>query len=226
MRRAAGFTLIELLVTMLIGGIILLALLGLVDASQSLYRTDTARAAVNQDVSVALTALTNDTREAGERMPRDVPALEVTGAADARVLTVRRNLVDVVLPVCKDLKAGSSADVVFVSSPGNSPGKKLPASCKSSSSEINFDVWKQYRLDQGGTVRVYVFNPKTGGGESFIYDREDNSGQHLHRASGKWQRDYPTEDEPRVYIIEERVYARDAATNTLTLAQDGGCPPA
>ncbi|WP_165953413.1 prepilin-type N-terminal cleavage/methylation domain-containing protein [Deinococcus sp. S9] len=217
-RGAAGFTLVELLVVLLLASVVMTALLTMVLSSLTLYRTDTARAAVNQDVSVALTVITNDARQAGERMTRDAPALEVSGPVTARTLTVRRSLLDVVLPVCKDIRSGSSADVVFVSQPGKGNGGsgKLPDSCKASSDEVDFASWKAYRLAHGGSVNAYIYNPKTGRGENFDYDAEDGSGQHIHRGGGKWVNDYPVEDAPRVYLLEQLTYALQGGVLSLT----------
>lgn len=218
-----GFTLVELLVVMALSGILLTALLGMVFSAQKLYQNDTARAAVNQDVSVALNSLSNDGRQAGERMNSDFVALTVTGDSLSRVLTLRRGLLDVVLPVCKEIKAGSNTDVVFVSKNGGGGGS-FPANCKNNSSEAGLDTWKAYRLAQGGSVMAYLYNPKTKIGESFTYDAEDGSGQHIHKSSGKWKNDYPVADEPRVYILEELKYFLQ--DDTLYLAENGGDPQA
>ncbi|MFB9993115.1 PilW family protein [Deinococcus oregonensis] len=217
--QADGFTLVELLVVMALSGIIMTALLGMVFSAQKLYQNDTARAAVNQDISVALNSLSNDGRQAGERMTSDFVALTVTGDPLSRVLTLRRGLLDVVLPVCKEVKAGTNTDVVFVSKNGGGSGS-FPANCKDDSNESGLGIWKAYRLAQGGSVNAYIYNPKTKIGETFTYDAEDGSGQHLHKSSGKWLNDYPTEDEPRVYMLEELKYFLQA--NVLYLAENGG----
>lgn len=203
-----GFTLTELLIAMAIGGIIMTALLQLVFSAQRLYQTDSARTAVNQNASVALTAMTNDLRQAGERLTRDFPALSVDGPAGQERVTMRRSVLDAVLPVCKDVKGGTATDVVFVSKEDKGKGKSgtLPPNCKDSSAEVGFNEWIAYRKAQGGTVDAFIYDPVTGLGETFVYDAEDGSGQHIHRGGGKWLNDYPVENKPRVYMMEQVSY--------------------
>jgi prepilin-type N-terminal cleavage/methylation domain-containing protein len=211
--QTQGFTLVELLIVMALGGLLLTALLQLVLSSQRLYQADSARAAINQDVSVAIAAISNDVRQAGERLTADFPAVQVAGASGQRSITVRRSVLDVVLPVCKDIKSGTATDVVFVSKKGN--GGSLPASCKEDSSEVGFNAWVSYRKANGGTVDAYLFDPVTGLGETFSYDAEDNSGQHIHKGPGKWLNNYPVVNQPRVYILEETTYAQDGTSIML-----------
>lgn len=211
--QTQGFTLVELLIVMALGGLLLTALLQLVLSSQRLYQSDSARAAINQDVSVAIAAISNDVRQAGERLTADFPAVQVAGASGQRSITVRRSVLDVVLPVCKDIKSGTATDVVFISKKGN--GGSLPASCKEDSSEVGFNAWVSYRKANGGTVDAYLFDPVTGLGETFSYDAEDNSGQHIHKGPGKWLNNYPVVNQPRVYILEETTYAQDGTSIML-----------
>lgn len=219
--RTAGFTLVELLVAMALGGVLIAALLSVVSSSQRLYAVDTARGSVNQDVSVALTAITNDVRELGEQMNSDFPALQVTGPALSRVVTIRRNLLDVVLPVCKDIKAGSNTDVVFISKNG---GGSTSAACQSTSMAEGFQKWIDYRVSHGGSVNIYIYDPVTKLGENMIYDAEDNSGQHIHKTGVKWLNDYPSVNNPRVYILEQHAYSLSGTT--LFLADGTGAPQA
>ena len=212
--HTSGFTLVELLIVMALGGLLLTVLLQLVLSSQRLYQSDSARAAINQDVSVAIAAISNDVRQAGERLSADFPAVQVTGAAGKRSITVRRSVLDIVLPVCKDIKSGTATDVVFVSKKGGGGGS-LPANCKEDSSEVGFDAWINYRKANGGTVDAYLYDPVTGLGELFSYDAEDGSGQHLHKGPGKWLNNYPVVNQPRVYILEETTYTQDGSLVTL-----------
>lgn len=211
--RTQGFTLVELLVVIALGGLLITALLDLVLSSQRLYQADTARAAINQDVSVAIAAISNDVRQAGERLSADFPAISVRGAAGARSITVRRSLLDAVLPVCETIKGGSSDDNVFITRNGNKGS--LPAACKDNASEVGFGTWIKYRQDNGGKVDAYLYDPVTGLGEVFVYDAEDGSGQKLHKGSGKWVNSYPIANEPRVYLLEETTYAQSGSVLTL-----------
>lgn len=209
----AGLTLTELLVTMAVGTIVISAVLGLVSGAQRLYQVDSARAAVNQNASVAVAALTNDLRQAGERLPRDFPALTVDGASGAERVTVRRGVVDTVLPVCRAVNAGSSS-VVFVSMHGAAKGAAAPAGCAATSAEAGLGEWTAYRAANGGSVQAFILDPVTGRGELFMYAGEDGSGQHVRRGAGRWVNNYPVENSPRVYLIEQLVYRQSADTLT------------
>ncbi len=215
-----GFTLTELLIAMAVGGIIMAALLQLVLSTQRLYQSDSARTTVNQNATVALTAMTNDLRQAGERLTRDFPALSVDGAAGAERVTMRRSVLDAVLPVCKDVKGGTATDVVFISKKGGGGGS-LPPNCKDSSAEVGFNEWIAYRKAQGGKVDAFIFDPVTGQGEMFTYDAEDGSGQHIHRSGGKWLNDYPVDNKPRVYMMEQVSYQQ---SGTYLMRQVGNEP--
>lgn len=47
----------------------------------------------------------------------------------------------------------------------------------------------------------------TGNGEFFIYDAEDKSDFHIHKLNAtNWQYDYAMNQQPRIYIIEQKRY--------------------
>src|SRR5262245_46614160 len=109
---ASGFTLIEVLVAMMVMVIVLGATLGIALSSRTLFETDQHRTSVNQNLRAGLDLLGIDVRQAGERLPFDAPAVTITdgssGAPDQ--LTLARNMLDYVLPVCVNLHSGSAAD--------------------------------------------------------------------------------------------------------------------
>lgn len=210
---SAGFTIVELLlaltITVMIGG----AALAVALSTQGMFALDQARMDVNQNLRSGMDLLGIDVRQAGERMPWDAPALELidgaSGAPDQLIL--RRNLLDYVLPMCKDINSGSSADSIFVAR------KKITGRIPQGCAEVpdldgdgwpdNMQEWRQYRLDNGGEVLAYIYNPVTAQGEFFVYDDEDNSTFHLHKANGDpWLYDYDVEENSRIYIIEQREY--------------------
>jgi len=148
-------------------------------------------------------------------LPGNFPAVEVISGTNDTI-TIRRNIIDVVLPVCKDIGGGSNKDVVFVAKNGD---PKVPTNCKDA--DPNFlTTWKKYRLDQGGKVSAYIYDPKLKRGERFIYDAEDASGQKIHHEGEHWTYDYDINNEPMLYIIEERVYKIN--NGNLVMAENGG----
>ncbi|SMB77724.1 PilW family protein [Deinococcus hopiensis] len=201
LNHSQGFTLVELMVAMFISSLILVLTFTLVDGNRKLYDTDSRRVDVNQNLQSALLILTNDLRQAGERLPANFPSLEVvTGTSDTIIL--RRNILDVVLPVCKDINGGSNRDVVFIAKNGSS---KIPANCKDADPNL-LTTWKKYRLDNGGKIKAYIYDPKLKRGEMFTYDDEDSSGQKIHHEGDHWDYDYDIDNEPVLYVIEERTY--------------------
>lgn len=208
-----GFSLVELLAALGLAVVILGAASTVVLTAQKILEQDRHRTLINQNLRIGMDFVGIDVRQAGERLPGDAPAIElVDGAAGAPdTLTISRNLIDYVLPLCKNITAGSSADSVFV-------GKKkvtgpVPAGCapvpdsNGDGWPDNIEAWRAYRIASGGTGLAYVYNPVTGAGEFFVYDAEDNSTFHLHKANGgSWQNDYLMNEEPRIYLMSRRSF--------------------
>jgi len=221
-RRNSGITLVELLLAATLAVVVIGLALSLVLSSRNVFTLDRARTDVNQNLRSAMDIVMADVRQAGERLGSDMPAIEVTKAASADTLTLRRNLLDTTLPVCVDVKAGSSTDVVFVAKKNSSNGEcKSP---KDPGAVGALQTWRDYRVAQGGTITAYIYDPITGTGEFFTADAEDFSNMHVHKASGAWQHDYDAGDKPRLYILQQRTYSLDTADHTLQLTIDNGTP--
>jgi type IV pilus assembly protein PilW len=215
------------LISVAIGSVVTAGVMTLALSARQVFEQDQRRSTVNQNLRSGMGLLGIDVRQAGERMPGDAPAVEVvngsSGAPDALVL--RRNLLDYVLPLCKDINAGSSADSVFV-------GKKkitgsVPPGCSpvpdtnSDGWPDNMEAWREYRIANGGRVLAYIHNPVTGNGEFFTYDAEDNSTFHIHKANpGNWQYDYVMNQQPRIYIIEQKRYLLNGDTLQCVLNEN------
>jgi type IV pilus assembly protein PilW len=210
-----GFTLIELLVALMVTGIIAAATLTIALSTRGMFETDQHRTTINQNLRAGIDLLGIDVRQAGERLPFDAPAVQITdgssGAPD--ILVLRRNMLDYVLPVCKDITAGSNADSVFVARVKLPGSGKIPQGCIPVPDENgdgwpdNLEAWRDYRAANGGQIKAYMHNPVTGNGEFFVYDNEDNSTYHLHKANAQsWQHSYSANQEPRVYILEQKSF--------------------
>jgi type IV pilus assembly protein PilW len=196
-------------------------------SSRQVFEQDQHRTTVNQNLRSGLDLMGIDVRQAGERMPGDAPAIEVvngaSGAPDSLIL--RRNLLDYVLPVCKDINSGTARDQAFVAKKkitGSVPPGCAPVPDKDKDGwPDNLQVWRSYRLAHGGSVLAYIHNPVTGNGEFFVYDAEDNSTFHLHRAnSGQWQHSYSMNENPRIYLIEQKRFALNGDTLQCIVNED------
>ncbi len=201
----AGFTLVELLLALALGAIILGVSLRLVLSERTLYRLDRERTEANQGARATLDLLGADIRQAGERLPIDLDPVVVRPGE----LITRRNLLDAVLPLCDNINAGSSQDVVFVARrnpPQGTPPQCYPTDGDGDGWDDRLEVFSDYRQRMGGVVTLYIYNPATRQGEFFAYDREDQSQFHIHRAQGQWNHTYLQDQQPRIYALEERRY--------------------
>src|SRR5262245_33903747 len=103
------------MVALLVASTIAGATLTIALSSRGLFETDQHRTTVNQNLRAGMDLVGVDVRQSGERMPFDFPAVEIVNGASGApdTLNLRRNLLDYVLPVCKDINSTSSGDVVF-----------------------------------------------------------------------------------------------------------------
>jgi type IV pilus assembly protein PilW len=201
---------------------------GLALSARELFEQDRHRTTINQNVRCGMDLLGIDVRQAGERMPGDAPAIQIldgsSGAPDT--LTLRRNLMDYVMPVCKNINSGTSADAVFVAKKKVSgpvpPGCAPVPDSNADGWPDNLGAWRAYRLSHGGSVLAYIHNPVTGLGEFFIYDDEDLSTFHLHRANlDPWTHSYAITQNPRV---EQRRYVLSGDVLQCILNEDTAHP--
>lgn len=221
--RHAGLTLVELLVALVVAVLVVAAAVAVTFGSRRVVNMDQARTSVNQNLRTGLAIIGDDVQVSGERLPSQsnnyLAPIEVHGG---NVLILRRNLLDVVLPVCKDIKAGSNADAVFVGLKNNNSGNAnctIDAYNNDPNWPDNLGTWRLYRLAHGGVVPAFIVDPITKDHEFFTYDAEDNSNFHIHRASGKWVWDYAVSNKPQVYVLEERRYQK--VNDYLELVLDG-----
>ncbi len=226
---AAGFTLVELLVATLIGLAITGGALTLALSGRSIYQTDQKRTSVNQNLRAGMDLLGTDLRQAGERVPADVPAVEVASGAGGApdTLVLRRNLLDAVLPVCASITGGASAADVVVADRGPSP----PTGCAPVPDQDadgwpdNMGAWKSYRQANGGRVLAFIYNPVGRYGEFFTYDSEDSAAGSIHAASSSnWAHSYRVGEQCRVYVLEERSYRLNGGLLQLVIDGDEDNP--
>lgn len=220
---AAGLTLVELLVALVVATLVIAAAVAVTFANRRVVSMDQARTSLNQNLRTGLSIIGDDVQVSGERLPSRsdayLPPIEVQGGT---VLILRRNLLDVVLPVCKDIKAGSNADAVFVGLKHNNSGNSnctIDGYNNDPNWPDNLGAWRDYRLTHGNAVPAFIIDPITKDHEFFTYDAEDNSNFHIHRASGKWVWDYSVNNKPQVYVLQQRRFQR--VNDFLELFLDG-----
>jgi prepilin-type N-terminal cleavage/methylation domain-containing protein len=215
--KAQGFTLIELLVTMLLGSLLLAMALSVALVNRSVLGKEQVRLQLAQNLRSALDITGLDLRVAGENLSHSFPAIEITNGASGApdTLTLRRNLLDEVLPVCVSIVAGTgTTQVVFANSP-------TQAGCVYAGHTHNYNSWRSYRLAEGGTVDAYIFDSVSKHGEFFRYNGEIDTGSEysITRTSGTWTYNYPA-GSSSVYILEEWKYYFEAGLFKLQENRD------
>lgn len=233
---AKGMTLVELLLALAVGVIVLGLAFSITLSNRRLYQLDQSRTALNQNLRTAMDMIGADVRQAGERMPQDFTPVEVIDAGSSDTLVLRRSLLDVVLPICETINSGSNEDNINVARKVNPPN----AACTFDDSNGNgrddgIDRWNEFRCNQDGvaacqgnsqeTLRAYVYNPATRQGEWIVYDAEDNSGVKIHKANAeRWLYTYRVDDNPRIYVLEERLYRLQGGFLQLVINGDTANP--
>lgn len=215
-----GFTLLELLIAAVVSTIVAGVVLPVVLSGRQVYALDQNRTSVNQSLRGALDLLGADVRQAAEMLPGNFPAIVVIDGGDGPdELILRRNLLDEVLAVCKDV----NGSVIFIADPGAKPRPECAPQDKDSNGwPRNIGAWRNYRLGVLGKVlTAFVYDPVGRRGYFVRYDGEDSSGLKLHFTGGGW----PANDRPgvgwRVYVLEERRYRLDPSQGLLQLIVDG-----
>lgn len=214
-----GFTLVELLITLIVGILVISAAVSVTIASNRMFRVDRARTRMNQDLRAASDLIGADVRTAGSYLPNN--GLQPIVVRNGNELEIRRSLLSTQLPVCAKIKGGGNQDVAFISNTGNSNKSSNPT-CEADGRDLDgngkpddLEEWIAYRTDTSinpnQTASVYIWPASDGtSGEFFVYDAEDKSNQHIHKASGKWQNDYDPDPSngkyPQLYVLEMRRY--------------------
>lgn len=217
--RNSGFTLIELLLAVTLAVVVVGLAMAFVFSSRNVFTLDRARTNANQNLRSGLDIMMADVRQAGERIGRDLPAVEVVkGTTDT--LSLRRNLLDAVLPVCVDISTGSASAVQFAGGDGSNPDCKT---LTDAGTVTAFDAWSEYLGSHNGTIHGFIYDPGgTNDHEFFAIDAITESSMQISRDGGKWANSYSAASKPRIYLLEERTYSLDAATHTLQLSVNGG----
>lgn len=211
---SGGFTLLELLVATSLGLGVMAMTLSTVLASRNLFRLDTIRTRINQDLRGTMDIIGADIRIAGENLNSSFPALMIEngGAGAPDTLILRRNLLDEVLKVCVEASPSSGNLIYFAS--GGAQG------CVYADNTHNFDSWQAYRQEEEDLrARAYIFSTATNDGQWLDYTGEGSSGgQYWITTTGGIAGTYDV-NSSAVYIMEE--WRFQLAGDTLQLVIDG-----
>ena len=205
-----GHTLVEILVGLTLTVTLMAATLTLVMSSRRTFDHDRERTTSRRAYHGALSIVGADVREAGRWLPVDVPAVEIVdggGAGDE--LIIRRAVFGEPLRLCADVAAGAvDTDVTVVN--GSSPLRGCRPVGDLDGDGIADDVerWRAARaLAPGGALTVYLYNPATGIGESFLFDSDGSTATTIARGDGGgWSAAHLATQRPRLFLLEEVRY--------------------
>lgn len=205
-----GTSLAELLIAFAAATSLGAAAFVLAIASRGMYTNDVKRTAINQNLRAGMDLIAFDVRSAGARLPGDITRIGIQGG---NTLVTRRNVLPVVLPLCRTLVSGSGEQKIEIATKKDpEPGCDPVPDSNGDEWPDNLEVWREYRLANGTvdrdkrTLRAYIYDPTNEVGEFFVYEKEDRKKYKIHRRGGSWTRTYEAGNGVRIYILEEREY--------------------
>ncbi|MGB8701286.1 MAG: hypothetical protein WCD18_17880, partial [Thermosynechococcaceae cyanobacterium] len=228
----SGISLAELAVTVIVATVILSVSLGLIVTQRRQYLNQQANTDTSQNLQAAMDMVGNDIRQVGERISSgtELPVVRIIdGAAGSPdTLVLQRKLLDTQLNVCDTLNG--PVNVIRVAdkknrnkcsfSDGDTPANGIPD---------DVDQWKTYRCQLDGVAGcqnppgnckqtgggnsecswAFIYNPVTGTGNFLLYSDEGVDGDpdyYQIRLAQPVSLFYPVDDEPKIYILEQRTY--------------------
>jgi len=209
-----GFTLLELMVTSFLGLLIMGLVAGSILTNRFVLAKDMVRTRLTQNLRGALDIIALDARIGGQSLGGSFPAIEVAEGVTSDTLTIRRGLIDEILPLCQAITAGGGGGKAYFAVPGNVQG------CSYTGQTHNYNAWKAYRTSQGGVVDAYIYDSAAKKGEFFKYTSEVNSGTAYYvQRSGSWANSYPIAS-TAIYILEEWQFRLNGEMLQLIQNQD------
>ncbi len=233
-----GITLTELLVAMIIVGIILeLAYLGF-SWNRQLYLNDAARNDASQTFRTVFDIVGADIKQTGAGLDATFPAILIspyptnpgtpnlvspTFPTFNSEITLRRLILGTQPRVCRNNAttppptiSGSPTEIFVLNSLSTSGG------CANDSTGLaDINLLKNYRLQNGGTVRIFIYPSTNGSGEFLNYKGENfysNSTSLI--VNGTLTGTYNV-DSAKVMLIEERKYRLGCSDSSIA---DASCP--
>lgn len=219
----SGMTILELLVASFLGLLMLGMTFSATHSNQRLYTHDLARTRVNQNLRSAMDFIGTDVRQAGEQLPRNFPAIQLTNGEDGEQdqLILRRNLMTEVLTLCSSINAGATLTSIPISS--NTSG--APPACVYGGQTISYTAWTNYITAEGGEIKAFIFNLSTRQGEFITITGGVDSGSNMYLSNSNtpFANSY-SEYSSAIYILEEWKYmlgTLEGEENLLKIIQNG-----
>ena len=246
-----GISLVELLLSMLVAGIIIqLAYLGF-SWNRQLYLNDQAKNEANQNLTTAFSIVGSDIKQAGAGLDASFPAVLIspypTNAGTPNLnsptfptfnseITLRRLVLGTQPRICPNNAttppttiSGSPTEIFVLNSLRPLPPSTVPpeAGCANDTAGIAVvTALKNYRLQNGGTVRIFIYPSTSGSGEFLNYTGENfypNSSSTTSTSlivNGTLTGTYNISS-AKIMLIEERKYRLGCSDSSIS---DASCP--
>ncbi len=246
-----GISLVELLLSMLVAGIIIqLAYLGF-SWNRQLYLNDQAKNEANQNLTTAFSIVGSDIKQAGAGLDASFPAVLIspypTNAGTPNLnsptfptfnseITLRRLVLGTQPRICPNNAttppttiSGSPTEIFVLNSLRPLPPSTVPpeAGCANDTAGIAVvTALKNYRLQNGGTVRIFIYPSTNGSGEFLNYTGENfypNSSSTTSTSlivNGTLTGTYNISS-AKIMLIEERKYRLGCSDSSIS---DASCP--
>ena len=234
-----GISLVELLLAMLVAGIIIqLAYFGF-SWNRQLYLNDQVRNEANQNLITAFSIVGSDIKQAGAGLDASFPAVLIspypTNAGTPNLnsptfptfnseITLRRLVLGSQPRTCKNNAttppttiSGSPTEIFVLNS------ASLVAGCDNTE---NINILKNYRQQNGGSVRIFIYPSTNGSGEFLNYTGENfypNSSSTTSTSlivNGTLTGTYNISS-AKIMLIEERKYRLGCSDSSIS---DASCP--
>lgn len=250
-KLAKGISLVELLLAMLVAGIIIqLAYLGF-SWNRQLYLNDQARNDASQNLTTAFSIVGSDIKQAGAGLDASFPAVLITpypsNAGTPNLtsptfptfnseITLRRLILGTQPRICPNNAttppttiAGSPTEIFVLNSLRPLPPSAVPpeAGCANDTAGVAVvTALRNYRLQNGGSVRIFIYPSTTGSGEFLNYTGENfypNSSSTTSTSlivNGTLTGTYNISS-AKIMLIEERKYRLGCSDSSIA---DTACP--
>lgn len=211
----SGITIIETLVAILLNSIVVMLFVASAMSNRQLYLNDIVRVRIAGNLRTATDIMSMNIRQLGENLAPAFPAVEIengtSGASD--VLTIRRGVLNEVLTICSD--AAEDSNRIFVSD-----ALAGVPQCVASSVDDTHLKFENYMADHPDDKKLYIYNTVTKTGEFLDFvDSGINAAEYYFDVSDL-SADYPAISS-NVYILEEFIFERISASNTLVVYKNG-----
>ena len=246
-----GISLVELLLAMLVAGIIIqLAYLGF-SWNRQLYLNDQAKNEANQNLTTAFSIVGSDIKQAGAGLDASFPAVLISpypsNAGTPNLtsptfptfnseITLRRLILGTQPRICPNNAttppttiSGSPTEIFVLNSLRPLPPSSVPpeAGCANDTAGVAVvTALKNYRLQNGGSVRIFIYPSTNGSGEFLNYTGENfypNSSSTTSTSlivNGTLTGTYNIIS-AKIMLIEERKYRLGCSDSSIS---DASCP--